>query len=74
MDPRLVPKSRQCPAHEVRAQARFHTDDARRQPLERIFEAQSFAFDLPTQGNPSIGAQSDEVKDLLADVDADHRR
>jgi hypothetical protein len=61
MDPRLVPKSRQCPAHEVRAQARFHTDDA-------------FAFDLPTQGNPSIGAQSDEVKDLLADVDADHRR
>jgi hypothetical protein len=47
----------------MRAQARFHPNGARRQPLERIFEAQS--PDLPAKGDPPVGAQSNEVKNLL---------
>jgi hypothetical protein len=42
-------------------------DDARRQLLEHILETQS--PDLPAQGNLPVGAKSDEVKNLLADVD-----
>jgi hypothetical protein len=31
-------------------------------------------FDLPTEGNLSVGVETDDMKDLLADVDADRRR
>jgi hypothetical protein len=34
-------------------QARFHTDDARRELLERVFETQS--PDLPAEGDRAIG-------------------
>src|ERR1700731_1590504 len=61
-----------CYADKVRAQTGFHADDARRQLLERVFETQS--PDLPAKGNLAIGAQSDEVKNLFADVDANDRR
>ena len=30
--------------------------------------------DLPAKGNLPIGAEADEVKNLLADVDADYRQ
>jgi hypothetical protein len=56
----------------MRAQAGFHGDDARRQFLDSIFETQS--ADSPAEGNLPIAGQPDEVKHLLADVDADHHR
>jgi len=70
-DPRLVPQRAQFPADEVRAQAGFHTNDARRQLLECVFETQS--PDLPSEGNLPVNAEPDEVKNLFANVDADHR-
>jgi hypothetical protein len=56
----------------MRAQAGFHANDARWQLLERIFGAQP--SDLPAKGNCPIGTQSNEVKNLLADVDTDCRQ
>jgi hypothetical protein len=49
----------------MRAQAGFHANDVRWQPLKHIFEAQP--PDLPAKRDRSIGAQSNEVKYLLAD-------
>jgi len=54
------------------AQAGFHGDDAQRQLLKGIFETQS--PDPPAQGDLPIGGDPDEVKHLLADVDAHHHR
>jgi hypothetical protein len=54
------------------AQAGFHGDDAWRQLLEGIFETRS--PDSSAKGNLPIGGEPDEVKHLLSDVDADHRR
>jgi len=54
------------------AQAGFHADDARRQLLEDISETQ--APDFFSEGDRSIGAQANEVKHLLADVDTDDRQ
>ena len=71
-DPRLVAQGAQGPADKVRAQARLHADDARRQLLERICESQP--LDLPAEGNLAVGAEPDEVKNLLADIDADDRQ
>jgi len=71
-DPWLVSQGAEHSADEVRAQAGFHADDARWQPLERVFETQS--PDLPPEGNLPVDAQPDEVKNLLADVDADDRQ
>jgi hypothetical protein len=59
-------------ADKMRAQAGFHANDARWQPLKHIFETQP--PDLPTKRDRSIGAQSNEVKYLLADVDTDYRQ
>jgi hypothetical protein len=56
----------------VRAQASFHADDARRHLLERRRETQ--ALDLPSEDNLPVDAKSNQVKDLLADVDADNHR
>jgi hypothetical protein len=55
----------------MRAQASFHANDARWQLLERVFKTQSRY--LPAEGDLPIDAQSDKVKNLLADVDADDR-
>jgi hypothetical protein len=54
------------------AQAGFHADNARRQLLEGVSEAQS--PDPPAEGNLPVGGEPDEVKHVLADVDADHHR
>src|SRR6516165_3288809 len=70
-DPRLVPQRAQCPADKMRAQAGFHADDARRQLLEDLFEIQS--PDPPPEGDLAVDAEPDEVKYVLADVDADDR-
>jgi hypothetical protein len=56
----------------MRAQASFHANDARRQLLERVFETQS--PDLPAEGELPINTQSDDMKNLLADVDANDRQ
>jgi hypothetical protein len=67
-----VPQRAQRPADKMGAQAGFHADDARRQLLEDISETQ--APDLPSEGDLPIGAQSDEVKNLLTNVDANDRQ
>jgi len=56
----------------VSAQASFHADDARLQLPVRVFETQS--PDLLPEGNLPVDAKPDNVKNLLADVDADHRQ
>jgi hypothetical protein len=56
----------------VRVQASFHADDARLQLLECVFETQS--PDLLAEGNLPVDANPDDVKNLLADVDADDRQ
>jgi hypothetical protein len=55
-DPRLVS---QCPEHsadKMRAQAGFHANDARSQPLEGVFETQS--PDLSPEGNLPVSRRS----------------
>jgi hypothetical protein len=47
------------------------SNDARRQLLECVFETQS--LDPPAEGDLPIDAQSDKVKNLLANIDADDR-
>jgi hypothetical protein len=59
----------QRPTDKMRAEASLHADDARRQLLEGIDKRQT--LDLPAEGNTSIRAEADNVKDLLANVDAD---
>src|SRR5580704_16567149 len=68
-DPRLVAQCAEHSADEVRALASFHADDTRRQLLERLFE--TLSLDLPAERNLPINTQSDDVKNLLADVDTD---
>jgi hypothetical protein len=70
-DPRLVSQSTEHPADEVRAHASLHADGAWSQLLERIFETQS--PDLPAEGDLPIDTKPDQVKNFLADVDADDR-
>jgi hypothetical protein len=59
----------QLPADEVGAEARFHADDAWRQQPEGLNERQS--LDLATESNLAVGAKPNDVKDVLADIDAD---
>jgi len=56
----------------MRAQAGSHTNDARWQPLERVFETQS--PDLSPERNLAVDPKPDDVKNLFADIDADHRQ
>ena len=58
----------QRPTDKMRAEASLHADDARRQLPECLDKRQ--ALDLPTEGNTSIRAEADNVKNLLANVDA----
>jgi len=53
----------------MRAQAGFHADDTSWQLLERPFEIQP--SDLLTKSNLPVGPEADQVKNLLADIDAD---
>ena len=55
----------------MRAQASFHANDTRWQLLERVFETES--SDLLTKGDLPVDTQSDDVKNLLADIDTDDR-
>jgi hypothetical protein len=71
-DPRLVSQRAQHAADKVRAQTGFHPDDTARQVLECVFENQS--PDLPADGDLAVVAQSDEVKNLFADVDTNDRQ
>jgi hypothetical protein len=54
------------------AQAGLHANDARWQLLEHIFEARP--PDLPATGDCPIGAQANEVKNFLANVDTNYRQ
>jgi hypothetical protein len=54
----------------MRAQAGFHANHALWQLLEHIFDAQP--PDLPAKRDCPIGAQSNEVKHLLANIDTDY--
>ena len=71
-DPGLVAELAQRAADEVRAQARFHADHARRQLLERVGERQP--LDLAAERDLAVGVEADDVEDFLADVDADRTR
>jgi hypothetical protein len=53
-DPRLMSQRAEYSADEVRAQAGFHTNNARWQLLKRVFETQS--PDLPSEGNLPVDA------------------
>jgi len=53
------------------AQAGLHANDARWQLLEHIFETR--APDLPAKRDCPIGAQANEVKNFLANVDTNYR-
>jgi hypothetical protein len=66
-----VSQSTEYPADEVRAQPSFHADGAWSQLLERIFE--TLSPDLTAEGDVPIDVKPDQVKNLLADVDADDR-
>src|SRR4051794_38763821 len=68
-DPRLVPQGPQRPADKMRAQAGFHADDTSGPLLERPFEIQP--PDLLAKSNLPVGPEPDQVKNLLADIDAD---
>src|SRR5262245_40973454 len=70
-DPRLVSQSAEHSADKMRAQTSFHANDTRWQLLERVFETES--SDLLTKGDLPIDTQSDDVKNLLADIDTDDR-
>jgi hypothetical protein len=59
----------QHPANEMRAEAGFHTDHARRQFLERVGERQS--LDFATERDLPIGIKADDMKNILSDIDAD---
>jgi hypothetical protein len=67
-----VPQRTEHSADEVRAQAGFHADDTPRQLLERVFQTQS--PDLLPESNLPVDTEPDEVKNLLADVNANDRR
>jgi hypothetical protein len=54
----------------MRAETSFHPDDARWELRERRLEGK--ALDLLSQNQSAIGAESDEVENLLADVDPDN--
>ena len=51
------------------AEASLHADNASRQLLERLLERQ--AADFTSERNLTVSAKADEVKDFLADIDAD---
>ncbi|WP_164829502.1 hypothetical protein [Sinorhizobium meliloti] len=69
---RIVTELTQCATDEMGAQAGFHADDARRQLPERVGKGQS--LDLATERDPPISIEANDVKDVLADVDADRRQ
>jgi hypothetical protein len=57
-------------ADEMRAETRFHPDDAGRELLERRLKGK--ALDLLPQDKSAIGAETDEVENLFANVDPDN--
>jgi hypothetical protein len=65
----LMTKLTQCPADKMSAQAGFHADNARRQPTEGLNKRQS--LDLATKRYLAVSAETDDVEDFLADVNAD---
>src|SRR4051812_29357927 len=71
-DPRLVPQRAQPPTDKGRAQAGFHANNTGRQLLKRLFQIQP--PDLLAKSNLPVGPEPDEMKNLLANVDADHRQ
>src|SRR6187399_2084456 len=51
------------------AKAGFHAHDTRGQPPEGLNEGQP--LDLAAKSNLAVGAKSNDVEDVLADIDAD---
>ena len=51
------------------AEAGFHADHTRWKLFEGLGQRQP--FDLATQNNLAVSAEADDMKDFLADVDAD---
>ena len=60
----------QRPAHEMSAQAGFHTDDTTRHLLESRHQRQP--LDLLTQNDLPVSIKSNEVKDVLANIDTNY--
>jgi hypothetical protein len=58
----------QGPADKVCTPAALHANNAWRQLLEGLDECQP--FDLAPKSNSTVSAQTDDVEDFLADVDA----
>ena len=56
-------------ADKVRAKACLHSDHTRWQLLEGLGQRQS--LDLAPKSNLAVNAEADDVKDFLANVDAD---
>ena len=54
------------------AETRLHRDDALRQLLKG--GSQSQTLDLPAQDHLPGAVETDQMKPVLADVDADHRK
>jgi hypothetical protein len=67
-DPRFMAERSQRPAHEMRAEAGFHANDAGRQFLECRHKVQT--LDFSAKRNLSIGRKTDDMKNIFADVDA----
>lgn len=68
-DPGLMAKLPQSTADKVHAETSLHADDAGRQSLEDLKERQS--LDLATESDLAVSAETDDMEDFLADVDAD---
>ena len=68
-DPRFMSERPQRSADEMRAEARFHADDAGRQFLECFGKRQP--LDLSTERDLPIGVKADNMKNIFSNVDAD---
>jgi hypothetical protein len=68
-DPWLVPELAKDATDEVRTEASFHAHDAGQECFEGINQRK--ALDLATERDLACRVEGDEVKDVLADIDAD---
>jgi len=57
--------------NKMRAEACLHADDAARQLLENVNERQT--LDLASKNDLPVPIETDDVKNILANIDADRR-
>ena len=68
-DPRFMPERPQSPAYEMSAEARLEANDAGRNFLEGLNKREP--LDLAPESDLPLYIEANEVKDVLADIDAD---